>query len=256
MRTLLPALGFLLCLPMAQAQNGNTPIELPDSIAPSTPAATPNSTSNQPQVPKALQTAIDTYESWLHRYDNRFADLEERIARTSQELDTLEFEALGDVGVRADAVVSHYAATGAYFLLEEIRYQLDGVPIISRLDSSGALGQSEKFNVFSGRITPGKHILSVEMVFRVRGFDLLSSELRGARFRSRSNYIFEAKDGTLSTIDVIGKDTSTDKPAGLSSTQVEKRFKLSFTLKESKGQTSATPTPASNPAATPSSAPK
>jgi hypothetical protein len=252
MKTLLSALGFLLCLPMAMAQSG-TPIEIPDSIAPSTPAPTPIN-PNQSQAQKVLQTAVETYESWLHRYDNRFAELEERIARTSQELDILEFEALGDVGVRADAVVSHYASTGAYFLLEEIRYQIDGVPIISRLDSSGALGQSEKFNVFSGRIIPGKHILSVEMVFRVKGFDLLSSELRGARFRSRSNFVFEAKDGTLSTIEVIGRDTSTDKPAGLSIAQVEKRFKLSFTLKETKGQSSATP--ASTPAPTTSSAPQ
>lgn len=254
MRTLLSALGFLLYLPLASAQNGNTPIELPDSITPNTPAASPGTTNTQ-QAPKTLQTAFETYESWLHRYDNRFAELEERIARTSQELDTLEFEALGDVGVRADAVVSHYASTGAYFLLEEIRYQIDGVPIISRLDSSGALGQSEKFNVFSGRIVPGKHILSVEMVFRVKGFDLLSSELRGARFRSRSNFAFEAKDGTLTSIEVVGKDTSTDKPAGLSVAQVEKRFKLSFTLKETKaGQSAATP--ASSPATTPATAPK
>jgi hypothetical protein len=256
MRTLLSTLGFLLSLPLAHAQSGNTPIELPDTITPSAPGAAPNTTSIQTTTQKTLQTAFETYESWLRRYDNRFSELEERIARTSQELDTLEFEALGDVGVRADAVVSHYASTGAYFLLEEIRYQIDGVPIISRLDSSGALGQSERFDVFSGRIVPGRHILSVEMVFRVKGFDLLSSELRGARFRARSNFTFEAKDGTLSTIEVVGKDSSTDKPAGLSITQVEKRFKLTFTLKESTGQSSATPTPTPTPASTPSSAPK
>jgi hypothetical protein len=249
MRTFLAAFTFFLCVPLANAQD-----KPPEAINPTKPPPD----KNAPQAPGALQTAFETYEVWLHRYDSRFASLEDEIAKTSQEIDALEFEAIGDVGVRSDALVTHYAATGAFFLLEEIRYQIDGVPIISRLDSSGALGQSEKFNVFSGRIVPGKHILSVEMVFRVKGFDLLSSELRGARFRAHGNFIFEAKDATLTTIEVIGKDTSTERPAGLSIAQVEKRFKLSFTLKESQGQSSSdtTPTPNTSPVSTPSSAPK
>jgi hypothetical protein len=198
-----------------------------------------------------LITAVETYESLIRRYDGRFSSLEERIARASQELDTLEFEVLGDVGAPAGAVVSHGVEVGSYFALEELRYSLDGVPIASRILSSERAEAGERFDIFSGRIVPGQHTLTVEMFFRVKGFELAVGELRNARLRAKGSLRFEAKEGSLSRIEVTGKDTSATKPTGLSVLQAEKRFRISFGQREEKfqpGPASVAPAPSVPPA--------
>lgn len=208
--------------------------------------------SDRPGSIDSLMTALEAYEAWLRRFDTRFTEVEEQIARASQGLDGLEFEVLGEVGSRADAVVIHSARPGAFFLLEEIRYQLDGLPIASRIDSTGALGTREPFEVFSGRIVPGKHILTVEMVFRVRGYNLLaSSEFRSARFRVKETFRFEAKDGFITQIEVVGSDTGSDSPSSLSLRQIEKRFQITFARTEKKGEISPSAPQSTKPASVP-----
>lgn len=259
MRTAL-LIPFLLLSRLALAQGapssqpGSSSLEEGSTFAPGLPPTT------KIEAPSAsaegLVTAFEAYEQWLRRFDSRFTSIEERIARASQTLDTLEFEVIGDVGAPANAAVSHGVEPGPYFSLEELRYSLDGVPIASRIVPS-TKDASDRVDVFAGRIVPGMHLLTVELIFRVRGFELAVGELRSARLRAKGTYRFEAKEGVTSTIEVTGKDTSSKKPTGLSAAQVEKRFAVTFALREAKNTSPAAPEPSPTPASsTVTAAPK
>src|SRR5262245_7329862 len=234
-RTHLWPLGAALCLlpSVAFAQSGGGG-EIPGGIPQKPPVPQGKiQTDTQNNAPtSSLMTAIEAYEAWLHRFDHRFADIEERVAKSSKALDALEFDVLGDTGERADAVVFHDAQPGSYFVLEEIRYVLDGLPVATRLDSPGQPGKNESFEIFSGRFVPGQHVLAVEMIFRVRGYELLSSEMKSKRFHAKGSFTFEAKNGVISRIEVLGKDTVSQSPAAQNARQLEKRFAVTFALTE------------------------
>ncbi len=72
---------------------------------------------------------------------------------------------------------------------------------IDHLD--GDLEKREEFEIFNGRVVPGNHQVTVQMVYRGHGYGLFSY-LEGYRFKVQSSYTFEAEPGKVAVIKVVG----------------------------------------------------
>jgi uncharacterized small protein (DUF1192 family) len=186
LRVLRLALLAWLLLP-ARGQAQATPTTQPAQAA----AATP-------------QTAEEQNELKVRTLEERVADLKEKIFRTKARLMNLQEMVIGgDITTGAKAVLVHRNEMGSSFYLESVAYALDGAPIYSKVDVDGDLEKREEFEVFNGRIVPGNHQVSVQMVYRGHGFGLFSY-LEGYKFKVQSSYTFNAEPGKAMTIKVVG----------------------------------------------------
>jgi uncharacterized small protein (DUF1192 family) len=158
------------------------------------------------QAPAAAtpQTAEEQNDLKVRTLEERVSDLKEKIFRTKARLMNLQEMVIGgDITTGAKAVLVHRNEMGSSFYLESVAYALDGAPVYSKADQEGDLEKREEFEVFNGRIVPGNHQLSVQLVYRGHGFGLFSY-LEGYRFKVQSSYTFNAEPGKAMTIKVVG----------------------------------------------------
>ena len=80
----------------------------------------------------------------------------------------------GDITTGAKAVLVHRNEMGSSFYLESVTYALDGAPIYTKVDVDGDLEKREEFEIFNGRVVPGNHQITVQMVYRGHGYGLFS----------------------------------------------------------------------------------
>jgi hypothetical protein len=136
--------------------------------------------------------------------EERVSDLKEKIFRTKARLLNLQEMVIGgDISTGAKAVLVHRNEMGSSFYLESVAYALDGAPIYTKGDVEGDLEKRDEFEIFNGRVTPGNHQISVQLVYRGHGYGIFSY-LEGYRFRVQSSYAFTAEAGKVSTIRVVG----------------------------------------------------
>ena len=88
-------------------------------------------------------------------------------------------------------------------MLESVAYALDGAPIFTKVDANGDLDKREEFEIFNGRIVPGKHQIAVRLVYRGHGYGIFSY-LEGYKFKVQSSYTFNAEAGKVTTVKVVG----------------------------------------------------
>ncbi len=189
----------LVCLVLAPvlavAQAASTPAD----AAPPTGAAVPAAQS----APSA-RTSEEQNDLKVRTLEERVSDLKDKIFRTKARLMNLQEMVIGgDITSGSKAVLVHRNEMGSSFYLESVAYALDGAPVYSKADQDGDLEKREEFEVFSGRIVPGNHQLSVQLVYRGHGFGLFSY-LRGYRFKVQSSYTFNAEPGKAMVIRVVG----------------------------------------------------
>jgi uncharacterized small protein (DUF1192 family) len=152
----------------------------------------------------APQTAEEQNDLKVRTLEERVSDLKEKIFRTKARLMNLQEMVIGgDITTGAKAVLVHRNEMGSSFYLESVAYALDGAPVYSKADQDGDLEKREEFEVFNGRIVPGNHQLSVQLVYRGHGFGLFSY-LEGYRFKVQSSYTFNAEPGKSMTVRVVG----------------------------------------------------
>lgn len=159
-----------------------------------------------PTAPAAAspQNAEEQNDLKVRTLEERVSDLKEKIFRTKARLMNLQEMVIGgDITTGAKAVLVHRNEMGSSFYLESVAYALDGAPVYSKADQDGDLEKREEFEVFNGRIVPGNHQLSVQLVYRGHGFGLFSY-LEGYRFKVQSSYTFNAEPGKALTIKVVG----------------------------------------------------
>jgi hypothetical protein len=136
--------------------------------------------------------------------EERVSDLKEKIFRTKARLVNLQEMVIGgDVSSGSKAVLVHRNEMGGSFYLESASYALDGAPIYSKVDVEGDLDQRAEFEIFNGRVVPGSHQLSVQLVYRGHGYGVFSY-LEGYRFKVQSSYTFDAEPGKVNTVKVVG----------------------------------------------------
>jgi len=152
----------------------------------------------------APQTAEEQNDLKVRTLEERVSDLKEKIFRTKARLMNLQEMVIGgDITTGAKAVLVHRNEMGSSFYLESVAYALDGAPVYSKTDVDGDLEKREEFEVFNGRVVPGNHQVSVQMVYRGHGYGVFSY-LEGYKFKVQSAYTFNAEPGKALTVKVVG----------------------------------------------------
>jgi hypothetical protein len=188
--------------------------------APAAPAA---ATAAQPAAPAEAQSAEEQNDLKVKTLEERVSDLKEKVFRTKARLINLqEMVVGGDITAGAKAVVIHRNEMGSSFYLESVTYALDGAPIYVKTDVDGDLEKREEFEVFNGRVVPGSHQLTVQMVYRGHGFGVFSY-LEDYRFKVQASYTLDAQPGRVLTVKAIGHEKG-----GLT-TELKDRPAINFT---------------------------
>ncbi len=157
-----------------------------------------------PDAGKPALSAEEQNELKVRTLEERVSDLKEKIFRTKARLMNLQEMVIGgDITTGAKAVLVHRNEMGSSFYLESVAYALDGAPIYTKVDVDGDLEKREEFEIFNGRIVPGNHQVSVQLVYRGHGYGLFSY-LEGYKFKVQSSYTFNAEPGKVNTIKVVG----------------------------------------------------
>ena len=188
--------GLLLAAP-AHGQATGSPPARPQATA--APARVPDA----PPGPGRSATAEAQGDPAARSLEERVSDLKDKVFRTRGRLLNLQEVVIGsDTGTGARAVVVHRNEMGSSFYLESATYALDGAPIYTKTDVDGDLDRREEFEVFNGRLAPGRHQLSVQLVFRGSGFGIFSY-MRDYRFRQSSAHSIDAAPGKVITLKVV-----------------------------------------------------
>lgn len=168
------------------------------------PSAPAPAVAPAPAEGQAARSAEEQNDLKVRTLEERVSDLKEKIFRTKARLMNLQEMVIGgDITTGAKAVLVHRNEMGAGFYLESATYALDGAPVFSKVDKDGDLGRREEVEVFNGRVVPGNHQLSVQLVYRGHGYGLFSY-LKGYRFKVQSSYTFSAESGKAMTVKVVG----------------------------------------------------
>lgn len=179
-----------------------------EASAPAAPAAAPAAPAVAPAAPVAApeggSTADEQFELRVKGLEEQVNDLKERIFRTKARLLLLNEKVMGgELLSGAKAVIFHRNEMGGSFELESISYQLDGAPIYTKVDVDGDLAGREEFEIFNGRIVPGRHTLTVRMVYKGSGYGMFSY-LEGYKFKVSRTWEFTADAGKVTTIKAVG----------------------------------------------------
>ena len=173
----------------------------PDPAAKTDDAPPPES---PPAAPPSTPVVEDTdYAIKLRNLEERVNDLKERIFRSKARLVLLRETVLNGVISGAKARLVHRNEMGASFTLTQVSYSLDGAPLFNKTDEEGALDDQEEIELFNGSIVPGNHNIAVYMEYRGNGYGVFSY-LQGYTFKIKSSYTFDAEEGKLTTIKIVG----------------------------------------------------
>ncbi len=206
------ALGWVVMAGVVRAEGGAADPEPPaaDAAAPApdATAAAPNAPATAPApaaaAPRARRTPTRRRILKVSSLEEKVSDLKEKIFRTKARLMSLQEMVIGgDITTGAKAILLHRNEMGSSFYLESVAYALDGAPIYTKSDVDGDLEKREEFEIFNGRVAPGNHQVSVQLVYRGHGYGLFSY-LEGYKFRVQSSNAFTAEPGKVTTIKVVG----------------------------------------------------
>lgn len=133
---------------------------------------------------------------------SRLDGLAGRLELASDQVDLLRETALGGDIAETRATITHQNMLGGSFDLEQARYLFDGGVLLQKVDSNGSLAGIKSLVLFDGGITPGEHVIEVEMICRGGGFGLFSY-VESYRFRVSSRYVFKVREGRHNSLDIV-----------------------------------------------------
>lgn len=148
-----------------------------------------------PTVTAQAQPEIDDMDAGtqavrLREMSNRVDALRRDVVGSQIALTLLQESMSGESGY-ARARITHQSAMGPFFELESMTYALDASPILRRVDATGALDDLGVFDVYSGGLMPGEHVLSVRLDYVGDGQGVFPY-MRGYRFTLRGSHTFTA----------------------------------------------------------------
>jgi hypothetical protein len=148
----------------------------------------------QPQPEESSATPQD-YRGSLRKMEEEIVDLKERVYNTKTRLVLLKERILADVVSGAYAVIVHRNDMGSAFTLEQMHYHIDGKSKLFMINKDGNLDTNKEFVIHSGAISPGNHVINVEMVYRGKGKVL--TYMKGYQFKITSRHVFYATEGRI-----------------------------------------------------------
>jgi hypothetical protein len=167
-------------------------------------AATPpgDAKANAEDMAAAVQQG--DYHVKLRDIEERVNQLKEKIFQSKARLIQLQEVVLHGTIAGAKAVLVHRNEMGSSFKIMRVQYALDGAPIFNRVDAgTGDLEAQGEIEVYAGSITPGNHQISVYLEYQGYGYGIFSY-LKGYRFKIKSSYTFNAEEGKLTTVRIVG----------------------------------------------------
>lgn len=142
------------------------------------------------------------YDLKLRQLEERVVGLKEAVFKAKTSLMLLQEQILQNVIAEAKAVIVHKDDMGSTFTIERVAYYLDTNRIYVQDNRGGQLEDQKEFEIFSGNLVPGNHLLTVEMDYRGNG--TLFSYLDGYEFKLKANYTFFAAKGRVLKITAVG----------------------------------------------------
>jgi hypothetical protein len=166
----------------------------------SAPAAEPGAPAASDAGPPSEQA----FNLKLRNIQERVNALKEKIFESKARLTQLQEVVLHGAISGAKAVLVHRNEMGSSFRLRRAQYALDGAPIFNRVDSgNGELNDQAEIEIFNGSIAPGNHQISVYLEYQGYGYGIFSY-LTGYRFKIKSSYTFNAEEGKLTNVRIVG----------------------------------------------------
>jgi len=158
----------------------------------------------------------------LEALKERLGDLKERMLKSKASLkQLLDQIRMGSVSLISFSIL-HTHDVGLTFELETLSYTLDGFQVFSAVsDENNNLDHLKDFPVYEGSLLPGEHLLTVDMVFRGKGYGIFSY-LNQYLFKVKGRYVFSVQEGDVVTLHV----TSYDEASFL--TSLKDRLKIRF----------------------------
>lgn len=166
------------------------------------------------------------YEVRLRSLQEQVDDLKGRVFDSKTRLMILGEQILNNLIAEARAVIVHGNEASSMLTLEEVLYFLDNQKIYYQSNREGVLDSQREFPIFEGSISPGNHVLSVEMVYRGNG--KIFTYLSGYVFRVKSAFPFFAAKGYETRVRAVGFEKG-----GLT-TPLEERPSVRFELQRVK----------------------
>jgi len=174
-------------LGLATTALAQTPAPSAPAPAPSTPPAAIEGSAPM------TDAAAAGYDIRLRQLRERVEDLKGRVFDSKTKLMLLREQILQNLIVEARATIVHVNDTSSALILEEVLYFLDNEKVYYQSNRDGSLESKKEFPVYTGSVSPGNHLLNVEMVYRGNG--KIFTYLSGYVFRVKSSFPFFATKG-------------------------------------------------------------
>lgn len=223
-RTLSPSFALLAAGLVTASASAAAPEPLPPG-PPAPPA------SNEPAPPSTPGDAAHDYK--LRELEEKVVDLKEKVFRSKTRLMLLKERLLNDVIAEARVVIVHENEMGPSFVPVRVLYHLDGERIYFQDDSTKTLADKDNIQLFDQNLSPGNHVLTVEMVYR--GDSKVFAYLEDYDFKLRASYTFFATKGKVTTVRAIGYQK------GDITWDLRERPSITFDLKQVSYTANATP---------------
>jgi hypothetical protein len=153
------------------------------------------------------------YTVKLHDLERRVNELKEQIFRSKARLNIMKETVLqGRIGGSRSLIMHRNEMSSTYSLIKLV-YALDGAEIYAKADDTGHLGDTQEFEIFNGSTTPGKHTVSVRMIYQGNGYGVFAY-LKGYKATVDKTCTFSAEEGRQTQLKLVafekGNPVTTD----------------------------------------------
>lgn len=210
MRVRLALMAFCALMGFARASiaQPQTDAAVVGAQPPVAAAATPVESADGGVLPTPIVSAADSdggmtgeqYVVRLRDLEARVNELKEEIFRSKARLSLLAESVLQNTVGGSRAQITHQNEMGGSYRLIGAVYSLDGAPILTRNDTTGALADQREFSVYNGQIGSGEHSLGVSLTYLGAGLPYM----KGYRFTVRSTQSFSVPEGKAIQLRVVG----------------------------------------------------
>ncbi|GAB4293717.1 MAG: hypothetical protein Kow0090_08140 [Myxococcota bacterium] len=150
-----------------------------------------------------IKSVEESYSVRLKTLESKVNDLKEKIFRSKARLTLLAETVISGALTGAKARIYHKNEMSSSFILKSVTYTLDGTPIYTKIDKEGDLAEQEEIEILNAPVVPGNHSISVSLVYSGNGRGIFTY-LDGYRFKVKSSYVFQAQEGKITEVKVVG----------------------------------------------------
>jgi hypothetical protein len=138
------------------------------------------------------ETSDEVYDVRIRELETKVDDLKEKVFRSKSRIVLLKETVLTGNLAGSRAIVSHENDLGGAYVLKRAHYSLDGSRVFNKSDED--LDDTDKFELYNGSVTPGKHRVSILLELQGTGYGMFSY-MEGYKFTIKDSCEFSAQEG-------------------------------------------------------------